>query len=70
MSFEKAQQLMDLATYVAARRMGVRLDDVVEQFQVSRRTAQRMRHVLEAQFSDTNTAYDEHMAINDGCFRP
>ena len=60
MSFEKAQQLMDLATYVAARRMGVRLDDVVDQFQVSRRTAQRMLHALEAQFSDTDTTYDEH----------
>ena len=30
MSFEKAQQLLELATFVAARRLGVTLDDVGE----------------------------------------
>lgn len=42
MSFEKAQQLLELATFVAARRMGVTLDDVGERFGISRRTAQRI----------------------------
>ena len=35
MSFEKAQQLLELATFVAARRMGVTLDDVGERFGTS-----------------------------------
>src|SRR5947209_2021683 len=58
MSFEKAQQLIELATFVAARRMGVTLDDVVERFSISRRTAQRILHALEAQFPETESAFD------------
>jgi predicted DNA-binding transcriptional regulator YafY len=59
MSFEKAQQLLDLATFVAARRVGVTLDDVGERFGISRRTAQRIMHALEAQFPDTESGFDE-----------
>lgn len=59
MSFEKAQQLLELATFVAARRMGVTLDDVGERFGTSRRTAQRIMHALEAQFPDTESGFDE-----------
>jgi predicted DNA-binding transcriptional regulator YafY len=60
MSFEKAQQLLELATFVAARRMGVTLDDVSERFGTSRRTAQRIMHALEAQFPDTESGFDEY----------
>jgi predicted DNA-binding transcriptional regulator YafY len=59
MSFEKARQLIELATFVAARRMGVTLGDVGERFCVSRRTAQRILHALEAQFPDTESGFDE-----------
>ncbi|WP_338828330.1 helix-turn-helix transcriptional regulator [Bradyrhizobium sp. 27S5] len=59
MSFEKAQQLLDLATFVAGRRMGVTLDDVAERLGISRRTAQRIMHALEAQFPDTKSGFDE-----------
>jgi predicted DNA-binding transcriptional regulator YafY len=59
MSFEKAQQLLELATFVAARRAGVTLDDVGEQFDISRRTAQRIMHALEAQFPDAESGFDE-----------
>ena len=59
MSFEKAQQLLELATFVAARRVGVTLDDVGERFGISRRTAQRIMQALEAQFPDTESAFDE-----------
>jgi len=59
MSFEKAQQLLDLATFVASRRLGVTLDDVGERLGVSRRTAQRIMHTLQAQFPDTEAAFDE-----------
>jgi hypothetical protein len=37
MSFEKAQQLLELATFVAARRMGVTLDDVTDRLGISGR---------------------------------
>ncbi len=59
MSFEKAQQLLELATFVAGRRAGVTLDDVGERFGFSRRTAQRIMHALEAQFPDTESGFDE-----------
>jgi predicted DNA-binding transcriptional regulator YafY len=59
MSFQKAQQLLELATFVAARRMGVTLDDVGERLGISRRTAQRIMHALEAQFPDTESRFDE-----------
>jgi hypothetical protein len=39
-SFWKAEQLLALATLVAARHAGVTLDDVIERFSVSKRTAQ------------------------------
>ena len=58
MSFWKAEQLLALATLVAARHAGVTLDDVIERFSVSKRTAQRMMRALEAQFTDTNVSTD------------
>ncbi len=59
MSFAKADQLLELAAFCAARRGGVTLDDVVERFGCVRRTAQRMLHTLELQFNDTRTHVDE-----------
>ena len=58
MSFWKAEQLLALATLVAARHAGITLDDVIERFSVSKRTAQRMLRALEAQFTDTNVSTD------------
>jgi predicted DNA-binding transcriptional regulator YafY len=57
-SFWKAEQLLALATLVAARHAGVTLDDVIERFSVSKRTAQRMLRALEAQFPDMAVALD------------
>ena len=59
MTFRKAEQLIELATMVAARHSGVTLDDVVERFEVSGRTAQRYLHALEVQFPDTHTSIDD-----------
>jgi len=53
MSFRKAEQLLTLATLVASRHAGATLDDVVERFEISKRTAQRMLRELEMQFPDT-----------------
>ena len=59
MSFWKAEQLLALATLAAARHAGVTLDDVIERFSVSKRTAQRMLRALEAQFPDTVASMDD-----------
>jgi predicted DNA-binding transcriptional regulator YafY len=57
--FSKAETLLTLATMVAARHMGVTIDDVTERFEVSRRTAQRLLRALEHQFPDITTSDDE-----------
>jgi predicted DNA-binding transcriptional regulator YafY len=58
MSFAKAEQLLALATLVAARRTGVTIDEVIERFEVSKRTAQRMLRSLETVFWDTSIVID------------
>lgn len=58
MSFDKAEQLIELARRAASRR-GLTLDDVVEQYGVSLRTAQRMFRALESNFPETETFTDE-----------
>ena len=66
MSFWKAGQLLALATLVAARHAGVTLDDVIERFSVSKRTAQRMMRALESQFTDTNVSTEVALAFKLG----
>lgn len=58
MSFWKAEQLLTLATLVAARHAGITLDDAIARFDVSKRTAQRMLRTLETQFPDTDVSID------------
>ncbi len=52
MSFSKAQDLIRLAQMAAARRGGVSLDDIIAEFDVSHRTAQRMTQALEEVFAN------------------
>lgn len=59
MSYLKADQLMQLATLLSSRHMGVTLDIVREQFGVSHRTAQRMMRAIEQQFPEVQTTTDE-----------
>ena len=59
MSFSKAEQLIQLATLVSSRRLGMTLEDVCEEFGISHRTAQRMMRALELQFSDVETFYGD-----------
>lgn len=59
MSFAKADQLLELARMVGARRMGVTLDDVVERFGCVLRTAQRMMGALETVFPEVVSSFDE-----------
>ena len=58
MSYSKADQLLELATLCASRRAGITLDDVIERFEVSERTAQRMMRALENQFPDVRAGFD------------
>ncbi len=59
LSFQKAEQLLTLATLVASRHTGATLEEVVERFEVSKRTGQRMLRALEAQFPDTSVTMDD-----------
>jgi len=59
MSFSKAEQLLDLAIMTAGRRIGVTLDDIIERFGISKRTAQRMLRALEIQFPDLEAEIDD-----------
>ncbi|TKD15368.1 WYL domain-containing protein [Rhodobacter capsulatus] len=52
MSFSKAQDLIRLAQMAAARRSGVSLEDIVAEFSVAHRTAQRMTQALEETFAN------------------
>ena len=56
---KKAEQFLDLVTLVSSRRTGITLDDVIEQFGVSYRTAQRMIHGLVDRFPETESFTDD-----------
>lgn len=59
MSFQKATDLLRLAEMASSRYMGVSLTDIEEEFQVDRRTAQRMTRALEDQFPNVISRQDE-----------
>lgn len=59
MSFGKAEQLLSLAALVSSEERGITLDDVMERFSVSKRTAQRMVGALPKHFPETTTKIDE-----------
>lgn len=46
MPYEKTEQLLDLAIWMQSSRAGVTLDDIIDRFHVSRRTAERMRDMI------------------------
>ncbi|WFU91418.1 WYL domain-containing protein (plasmid) [Rhizobium sp. CC1099] len=51
MSFSKAQDLIRLARLAATRRVGMSLEEICEEFDVTHRTAQRMTEALETVFT-------------------
>ena len=59
MSFSKTETFLDLARRAAASRQGITLEDVMERYEVSLRTAQRMLRGLEGQFPNTETLTDD-----------
>ena len=50
MPYEKTDNLLDLALWMQSSREGVTLNDIVEHFGVSRRTAERMRDMIVNRF--------------------
>ena len=50
MAYEKTYDLLDLAIWMQSTREGVRLNEIAEKYQVSRRTAERMRDMIIARF--------------------
>jgi predicted DNA-binding transcriptional regulator YafY len=72
-SYGKASELIALATMVAGRHVGVTLDDVMERFGTSKRTAQRMLRMLETLFPDTEGVWDgdgrERWRLSTGLLR-
>lgn len=58
MAYEKTEQLLELATMMQANREGVSLNDIVNKFGVSRRTAERMRDMIKLQFPQTQETMD------------
>ena len=50
MAYEKTYDLLDLAIWMQSTREGVSLNEIAEKYQVSRRTAERMRDMIIARF--------------------
>lgn len=58
MSYSNAMELLRLADLAASRHLGVTLDDIVDEFDVSERTAQRMIRALAACFPHAIEVHD------------
>ena len=58
MAFSKATDLLKLAAIASSRHQGVSLSEIEEEFQCTRRTAQRMTEALEEVFPDVETTTD------------
>ena len=50
MAYEKTFDLLDLAIWMQSDRQGVSLQDIIQRFKVSRRTAERMRNMILLRF--------------------
>lgn len=51
MAYEKTYDLLDLAIWMQSNCEGVSLNDIANKYQVSRRTAERMRYMIIIRFS-------------------
>ena len=60
MAYEKTEQLLRLATMMQGSREGVSLNDIVNKFGVSRRTAERMRDMIKIRFPQYEEKLDDN----------
>ncbi len=58
MSYEKTENLLDLAIWMQSSREGVSLSDIMNRFDVSRRTAERMRDLILYRFPQAQEIVD------------
>ena len=67
MSYKKTENLLDLAIWMQSSRDGVSLLDIMNRFQVSRRTAERMRDMIVSRFIQAEKSR-EIIVKKDGAF--
>lgn len=60
MAYEKTYDLLDLAIWMQSTREGVSLADIARRFNVSRRTAERMRDLIVTRFPQTEEIVGEN----------
>lgn len=60
MAYQKTEKLLDLAILMQSSREGVSLQDIMEKFKVSRRTAERMRDLIICRFPQTEEIIGEN----------
>lgn len=60
MAYEKTYDLLDLAIWMQSTREGISLNDIKQRFNVSRRTAERMRDMIVTKFPQTVEIIEEN----------
>ena len=60
MAYEKTYDLLDLAIWMQSSREGISLNDIMDRFNVSRRTAERMRDMIVTKFTQTEEIIGEN----------
>lgn len=60
MAYEKTYDLLDLAVWMQSTREGVSLNEIADKFNVSRRTAERMRDMIITRFPQTEEVICEN----------
>lgn len=64
MRFERLSHIIELATLLQVRRGGLTLDDIMQEFKVSRRTAERLRDAVDQAFGPLMTVDAEDRRIH------
>ncbi|MCZ0942336.1 MAG: hypothetical protein OXJ53_04700 [Gammaproteobacteria bacterium] len=64
MRFERLSHIIELATLLQVRRGGLTLDDIMQEFNVSRRTAERLRDAVDEAFGPLMTVDAEDRRIH------
>ena len=60
MAYEKTHDLLDLAIWMQSTREGISLNEIADKYQVSRRTAERMRDMIVSQFPQVEEVIAEN----------
>ena len=60
MAYEKMHNIFDLAIRMQSSAEGISIADVMQQFDVSRRTAERMRNFIRERFPQLTETIGEH----------